>query len=420
MPSAVATLLATRLIIENYDVKVFNTYALVFSLMVLIPLNDLGAGASLTSAVAEGGADAPRTMRVALTAARTLAVAGLCLAAVALALSAFGIWGQVLGGGAFATGTIGVAIAAYGFSLVPGLGQSALLGANKNHVTIAVQAFLAPAMWAGTAVCVFLDLDARMVVVVPGLAVLLVSVTNAWVGARVTGLRLMPLLPKLGFRRSHPGARIRGIAGPALVMALTTPIVLQSDRLILSHFSTSREVLNYSVTLQIFAPLFALIPAASGPLWPLFTRARATGERPIRITRVLLAFATATAAASAVLCAITGPVARVIAGADTDLGVALPVAMAGATVVQSVAVPVAMMLMFPAGLRLMAMLSVAFLPLNLGLSILVAPHLGAPGPLYVGIGVGFFLQTVPALVYLRRHGVGPAQIPPLTMAPLPT
>ena len=80
--------------------------------------------------------------------------------AASLVLSALGLWHDVLGGGAFATGTFGFAIAAYGLSFVPGLGQSALLGANKNDLTILVQAFLAPAMCAGAALTVAFDLDA--------------------------------------------------------------------------------------------------------------------------------------------------------------------------------------------------------------------------------------------------------------------
>jgi O-antigen/teichoic acid export membrane protein len=418
VPAAIASLLASRLILEHYDIEVFNTYVLVFSTMVLIPLNDLGAGAALTSAVAADGAEDPHTTRVALTAARVLAVSGLGLGCVALVLSAFGFWGDVLGGGAFATGTFGVAIAAYGLSFVPGLGQSALLGANKNHLTIAVQGFLAPAMCVGAALSVGFDLDPRWVVVVPGLAVLLISLVNAWLSARVTRLRLLPLLPKLPFRRAHPGATNRGIAGPALIISLTAPFTLQSDRLVLSHFGTSQDVANYSVAVQIFAPLLALIPAAARPLWPMFTKARATGTQPVSITKVIAAFVTIAAIGGALLVAVAGPLAKVIGGDQIDLGVALPIAMAGGTVVQAVAVPLSMALMYPAGLRLIASLSLICMPVNIVLSIIVTPHLGAPGPLYVGIGIGFFLQTVPAVVHLRRHAVGSSG-EQSSMAPVP-
>jgi O-antigen/teichoic acid export membrane protein len=418
VPAALATLLASRLVLAHYNIGVFNAYSLVFTTMVLIPLNDLGAGAALTAAIASDGIDHPHTRQVALTAARVLMVSGLALIAGALLLSALGLWGDVLGGGAYATGAFGIAIAAYGLSFVPGLGQSALLGANKNDLTIIVQAFLAPAMALGAALCIVFDLDARWVVIVPGVAVFVISLINAWVSARVTHLRLLPLMPKLAFLRRHKGARIRGIAGPALILTLTSPITLQGDRLVLSHFSTAQAVADYTVTVQIFAPLVALIAAAARPLWPMFARARATGTGTVGVGKVVSLFVVLTGACSAVLFVIAGPVAHVIGGNQIHLGIALPLAMAVGVTIQAAAVPLSMVLMYPAGLRFIATISLIATPLNLGASILVAPSLGAPGPLYVSIVVALLLQTIPAMVYLRRHGHG---VTPdgVDMAPFP-
>ncbi len=405
LPSAIATLLASRLILRHYDIGVFNAYTLVFTTMVLIPLNDLGAGAALTSAIATDGSDHPHTRQVALTASRVMAGSGLSLVVGALVLSALGLWHAVLGDGAFATGAFGFAIAAYGLSFVPGLGQSALLGANKNDLTILVQAFLAPAMCAGAALTVAFHLDAKWVIVVPGVAVLVISLVNAWVSARVTGVRLLPLLPKLPFLHRHPGAKIRGIAGPALIISLTAPITLQSDRLVLSHFSTPSAVADYSVTVQIFAPLVALIAAGARPLWPMYAQARATGTKPMSVAKVITLFVALAAVASSVLFVIAGPLAKAIGGNEIHLGIALPLAMAIAVCIQAAAVPLSMVLMYPAGLRLVATLSLICTPINVFISILVAPSLGAPGPLYVSIGVATFLQVIPGMVHLRRHPV---------------
>jgi O-antigen/teichoic acid export membrane protein len=405
LPAAVATLLASRLILRHYDIDVFNAYTLVFTTMVLIPLNDLGAGAALTSAIAADGTDDEHTQRVALTAARVLLLSGMALVAVALLISAFSWWGEVLGRGSYASNAFGLAIAAYGLSFVPGLGQSALLGANKNDLTIIVQGFLQPVMCVGAAVCVIVKATPAWVIVVPGVAVFAVALVNAWVSARVTKLHLLPLLPKLPFLRRHPGARIRGIAGPALILTLTSPITLQGDRFVLSHFSTDHAVANYTVAVQIWAPLVALISAAARPLWPIFTQARAQGTRAISASKVIVAFVGLTAIGSGFLFVVSGPVAKIIGGDQIHLGTALPLAMAVAVAIQAAAVPLGMMLMYPAGLRLIATLSLLATPLNLGLSILVSPSLGAPGPLYVSIVVALFLQTIPAMVHLRRHGI---------------
>ena len=417
VPSAIALLAATRLVLEEYGVDVYNAFVLVFSTMVLIPLNDLGAGAALTSAVAEYGARARRTRRVALTAMRILAASGLGLGAAALLFSALGWWDEVLGEGAFASGAFGLALAAYGLSFVPGLGQSTLLGANKNHLNIVVQAFMAPCTCAGAALCVVLELEPAWVVAVPGMSVLLISLVNAWVAGRATKLRLLRLVPRIVRRRRYPGERIRAIAGPALVVLLTAPISLQSDRLVLSHFSTAPEVAKYSLGMQIFAPLVALIPAAARPLWPMFTRARAEGTKPMSLVKVVPAFAFVTAIGAGVLCVVTGPIGEVIGDDKVDVGLALPLALAGLVVVQSIAVPLTMALMYPAGLRMVATLSAIGMPLNLGLSIVAAGPLGAPGPLVVSASVMFVVQVVPSALYLRRHPIVAPAEPPVAVEP---
>src|SRR6185503_14905470 len=56
-------------------------------------------------------------------------------------------------------------------------------------------------------------------------------------------------------------------------------------------------------------------------------------------------------------------------------------------------------------LRLTATVSVIGMVLNVAGSIVVAPHFGAPGPLYAGLVVAVFVQTLPAIWFVRRHGV---------------
>jgi O-antigen/teichoic acid export membrane protein len=404
LPSAAATLLASRLILHRYGISVFNSYALVFSVMVLIPLNDLGAGAAVTTAVAEGGVDDPNTRRVVLTAARTLALSGAVLAAASLALSGLGLWGRVVGGGTFATGAFGLALTAFALSFVPGLGQSVLLGAHKSHVTILVQACLAPGMCVGIVLATLFHAGPLVVVIVPGLTVLAVAVVNAWVSARITGFRLLPLMAELPLRKRHPGARIRGIAGPALIVSIAGPLALQMDRLVLSHFGTSNDVANYSVAIQVFAPLVALILAAGQPLWPMYTNARTAGTRPPSMTKILLLFVTLATLGAGGLCFVAAPLAQMIGGNRIHLSAGLLSAAGLMVVVYSLAVPLSMALMYPGGLRLAAVLALVCLPINLVLSIVLAGRLGAPGPLFVGDGVQLIGQVIPAMLFLRHQG----------------
>src|SRR5262245_5981919 len=97
IPQAIATLLASHLIITHYGVHAFNTYALVVSVMALIPLNTLGVGASITQAIAAYGPDDERSTGAALTASRVLSLSALSLGVVSTVLGMLDLWPALLG-----------------------------------------------------------------------------------------------------------------------------------------------------------------------------------------------------------------------------------------------------------------------------------------------------------------------------------
>ena len=167
IPQAIATLLASRLILQHFGVHAFNTYALVISVIAMIPLNNLGVGASVTQAIAAHGADDERSVRATLTASRVLAGSGLGLAVVSAGLGAADLWPALLGEAAGSNLFTALALVLYGASFVPGLAQSVLLGANRNHVSLAVTSFLAPVSLLIVLVLIVGDLDGRLVVLVP-------------------------------------------------------------------------------------------------------------------------------------------------------------------------------------------------------------------------------------------------------------
>ena len=187
VPQAIATLLASRLILDHYGLHSFNTYALVIALMALIPLNNLGVGASVTQAVAAHGATADRAVRAALTAARVLALSALGLAVVATVVAAFGAWPGLLGDASGANWFTALALVVFAATFVPGLAPSVLLGANRNHVSIVVGFFLAPISLAIVAAMILGDLASGWVMVVPPLALLVISLATMVVGSRLVG-----------------------------------------------------------------------------------------------------------------------------------------------------------------------------------------------------------------------------------------
>jgi O-antigen/teichoic acid export membrane protein len=211
------------------------------------------------------------------------------------------------------------------------------------------------------------------------------------------------VLREMPWPRRFPGASIRAISGPMLLITLAVPIALQSDRIVLSHVAAKQAVANYSVAVQIFAPVAALIAASAQPLWPIYTKARSQGLRGPGLGSVLLIFCGATAFLCALLVLAADPIGHLIGGPHIDLGVALPVATALAMTVQAAGYPVAMALMDPRGVRVVGLCTVLALPINVGLSIVLGKHLGAPGPLLATFIVSLLVQTIPTVVYANRR-----------------
>lgn len=422
VPIAVATLLTSRLIIHHFGIATFDSYALLLSLIFLIPLNNLGVGASITSAYAAEGPESDQSRRVTLTAARVLSVSTLGTVVVGLVLGGVGAWPTLLGPASGPSFAVGAAVAIYALTFVPGLGQNMLLGLNRNHVTVLIQAAFAPFILIGVVLVIVFGASGRWVIIVPSAATLGVSVMTLVVAGRVARVSWGRIIAAIPFWRHHPGARIRAMSVPVLIITAATPLALQSDRIVLSHVSTKQAVAQYSVMMQIIAPALALISASAQPLWPMFTKARATGRRGPQLGRMLLVFAAAALVLGAILAAVANPIAELIGGSQVHLGILLPVAGALTVVVTAISTPLSMSLMDPAGARFIAVTTVIALPVNIGLSILLGNLLDAPGPLLATALVAFPIQVVPGYLfsinrrYTPRHGTSSMQMDTLVEA----
>lgn len=404
VPQGIATLVASNLILREYGVNAFSNYVLVLSVLLLIPLNNLGAAASVTQAVAAHGVDSDLSRRTALTASRVLLTSGGGLTVVAVLLGAGGLWPRLLGTSTVGNVWVTLAIVLYGLSFVPALGLSVLLGSNHNHLAIAVQALTAVLSAIFVGVMVVGHLDESMLVAVPALAILLTNLLAMVVSQRVTGFGWTSVLAEAPFRRVHPGARIRSLALPMLITSLALPIAFLADRVVLSHVSTPVQVARYALVLQLFSPVTGLIMATAQPLWPMFTRARATGGAGPKMVVVLAGFLGATVVISAVLVLAADPIGTLVSDHRISLGVGLPALAAGVTLLQAALFPLTMSMADPAGARIVAISTVLSVPANLSLSIYWGRAWGAPGPMLSMLVVSVVLQLVPWAVFsVRRH-----------------
>lgn len=403
VPQAVATLVASRLILDHYGLHTFNTYALVIAMMALIPLNNLGVGASLTQVIAAQGPQADRALRAGLTASRVLSLSALGLAAVAVAVAAAGLWPDLLGEASGPNWFTALALVVFAATFVPGLAPNVLLGANRNHLSIVVGSFLAPVSLLIVLVLMATGLGSGWVMAVPPAALLVINVATMLLGSRVVGFPWREVLRRIPFRGRYPGVRIRSLSGPMLITSLCVPITFCTDRIVLSHVSTEEAVANYSVVLQLCAPIIALIVAAAQPLWPMFTQARAQGERGPQMGKIFLAFGAGTLVCGAGLVVFADPVGHLIGGDRIDIGYFLPVVAALVMLLLAVAYPLSMSLVDPAGARFVAICAVITLPVNIAVSIVLSREFGAPGPLMSLLLVSTSIQVIPILLYSRRR-----------------
>jgi O-antigen/teichoic acid export membrane protein len=182
------------------------------------------------------------------------------------------------------------------------------------------------------------------------------------------------------------------------------PILLTSDRIVLSHVAPAGELTDYAVCMQIFAPVAALLSAAAQPLWPIYIEAREKGGKAPDVWLASAAFGAATAVVCTGLVVVAAPLGRLIGDDGVELGIGLPVAAGLVMVAMGVSAPLGLSLTTPAELRFAAKLAVTVLPVNLGLSIWFADLWGAPGPLIATIVAAIPFQTLPAMWFVRRRG----------------
>lgn len=402
IPTAVATLLASRVIIAHFGTAAFNGFTIAESLILLIPLNDLGVGSAVTAAFASGDPLRAEAEATTLTAGRIVAASAVGVGLVSLLLTVGGLWTTLLGHSSFGGWYFGPAVAIFALSFLPGLAPGMLLGIHRNHVTVLVQTLLTPAILVGAILLVAFSGDGHWVVILPSAALALVNLVCAAIAARLIKFSWWSLLRKLPRPWRYRGGSIRGIAGPQFVLSLTVPLTLMNDRIVLSHFSTASAVTSYGVCIQIFAPVTALVAAAAQPLWPIYVAAKAADSLGPRILRTTLIFLGGAVAMCAVLLPLSGPIGDIISNGTVRLGLMLPFAAAIMTVAYAAVYPVGMVLTTPKELRFAATVSVIAVPLNIALSIVLAQAAGAPGPLLAttAVGLGQFAATI---YYIRTH-----------------
>jgi O-antigen/teichoic acid export membrane protein len=206
--------------------------------------------------------------------------------------------------------------------------------------------------------------------------------------------------------RTVRGAKVFDTAWPMLLIMISGALAMQTDRIVLSHRSSVAELAEYSLAAQMFNPLLGVVGTATVALWPIFARARASGVRSdVSPTGVAALFGAAAVVLTLIISLLSGVLSRLATGGAITLGPVVLVAFSLLVVVQAVKYPLGTYMSDAHGLRYQALMILAMLPLNFGLSWVLAAPLGAVGPIIGSlVGVAIF-EMFANLAYIRRRHV---------------
>jgi O-antigen/teichoic acid export membrane protein len=406
--SAVLGIVITRLIIDNYGTTYYAQYGLLVGIASLLSFADLGLGAAIMNAVG-AAADPARddnVRRVLRTTFRVTTMAAVILCITSLVISLAGWWPAILGEGLTSpSGPIAAALSLMliAIALPTGAGSRVLVGLRLNHINIALGGLQSPLVLLALLICITTGIAiGPYLALLPYSVMPIIGLLAMWIAGRRIKPAVWTALRDVPRRRSRPGGRVMHEALPMLVIMIALPFSMQTDRIVLSHVAGVDALAEYNLAAQMFNPVWAVVTAAGITLWPVFARARAEGKvvSPVPMAGLFGGLAGAAAFAMALL---SPWLANAATGGRITLSASLVIAYVLFLIVQGLKYPFGMFMTDAAGLRFQAICVVAMLPVNLGLSIVLAGQFGAVGPILGSlIGVTLF-QLLPGYVYTRHQ-----------------
>jgi O-antigen/teichoic acid export membrane protein len=408
--SLVCGVLTTRLALGTAGVDYYAIYTVLIGIPALLAFTDLGSGAVLVNSIAEN--DDYRRNPTVRGQLRTVWRIMLSFAVVTMLVNTLLL---VTGGWAFVLGTPGdlpgaplaafVAMTIYCLAVPLGVWTRILLGLRRNHIVILLQGLISPL----TLLSVWLMLTIGTEVVYPFLvtgsyfATALVGLLGLLVTARATA----PLLPSAARHilspRRHPGLPVMDIGWPMLAQLLSPPIAVSTQRLVLAQWGTTQEVAEYGVAGQVFFALQGLALAAGVALWPLYAQRRARGTLTRGPALQSLIFGSAVLVATVAIWLIGPWLFEFIT--DGTLTVSTGTILSFGLMITCIATvyPLGMFLMDKPGLRFQVAPTLIMAFSSLGLSIILTPLLGTPGPMLANSIAIIVCQIIPFAIYIARN-----------------
>ncbi|GGJ12317.1 lipopolysaccharide biosynthesis protein [Paenarthrobacter histidinolovorans] len=398
-----ANVIAIAVLSRQHGSSAYAAFAIVASLVNLLPFADLGLGASIVNATSDRSAarltrgQYRRTVSKARDFMVLLMLLVICVTALAYYVFSFdGLLGNL-------ADTPGIPEAtAYTFACIAlaiplGMGGRVLQGLGRMIDVVRI-GLVGPLVQ----VCIYIPLmalgaPAYAYFLGPGTAYLATAAVGYLVARRRYGLRLNRPFTSW-FSRNPIETPLWQTAAPFLIVSIGMSIGFQSHRVLLSHFGTPQNVAEYSLVAQFLGPLLAITGVVGQNLWARYRKDLHNNSLSMTAYKHhLLLFAFIGLIFSAMLFLLAPTAAAVLSDGQVSPPILLALAAALYLLVTAVHQPSAMLLSDTKGLWFQAACVVLVAASTVALIVLSVPHLGAAAPYLAMASSMLVLQVIPSI-----------------------
>lgn len=398
-----ANVLAIAVLSRQHGSSAYAAFAIVASLVNLLPFADLGLGASIVNATSDRSAarltrgQYRRTVSKARDFMMIFMLLVIGISALAYYVFSFdGLLGNL-------ADTPGIPEAtAYTFACIAlaiplGMGGRVLQGLGRMIDVVRI-GLVGPIVQ----VCIYIPLmtlgaPAYAYFWGPGTAYLATAAVGYFVARRRYGLRLNLPFTSL-FSADSRGTSLWRTAAPFLIVSVGMTIGFQSHRVLLSHFGTTQNVAEYSLVAQFLGPLLAITGVVGQNLWARYRKDLHDNSLSISAYKhhlVIFAFIGLSFATALFFLAPTA--ATILSDGQVSPTILLAVGAAAYLLVTAIHQPSAMLLSDTRGLWFQAACVVLVAASTVALIVLAVPTLGAAAPYLAMAASMLVLQVLPSI-----------------------
>ncbi|BCW41639.1 hypothetical protein StoSoilB3_31740 [Arthrobacter sp. StoSoilB3] len=398
-----ANVLAIAVLSRQHGSSAYAAFAIVASLVNLLPFADLGLGASIVNATSDRSAarltrgQYRRTVSKARDFMLLLMLFVICVTTLAYYVFSFdGLLGNL-------ADTPGIPEAtAYTFTCIAlaiplGMGGRVLQGLGRMIDVVRI-GLVGPLVQ----VCIYIPLmvlgaPAYAYFWGPGTAYLATAAVGYLVARRRYGLRLNRPFTSL-FSRNARETSLWHTAAPFLIVSIGMSVGFQSHRVLLSHFGTPQNVAEYSLVAQFLGPLLAITGVVGQNLWARYRKDLHDNSLSMSAYKHhLLIFGFIGLSFSALLFLLAPTAAAILSDGQVSPPILLALAAALYLLVTAIHQPSAMLLSDTKGLWFQAACVVLVAASTVALIVLSVPLLGAAAPYLAMASSMLILQVIPSI-----------------------